>query len=394
MEGKHKKVTSFKQLSSSQRTTIFAMLENGESIKKISFRLHKHPSTIYRELKRYCHEKEGQPTMSGKRCKYLGKKYYICTQCPMHKIRCNRDKRYYDPNNAQERTYKTRHEKNRGPMLSSKEFSVIDNILYERVMKGHSIEQIWHTCEEVGRVSIITIRRWINRGYTKIKPINLRRQRRFKKSYAYERNPVDLALNACIKLNRTMDDHQLYIKKYPDHIPIQTDSVEGRKGDELRLLTVMFVEIGFQLAFLYHVSNASQEVSTKLLSVIRAARKYTSKPLVVLTDNGIEFSKITLIEKVKNVHVFFADPYKSTDKANCERNHELIRYVIPKGYSLDGFTQKQMNEIMSNINSYARESLQWKKPVSLFRQAFGSELLQKWHIEDLPDSEVYLRSQF
>ena len=138
-----------------------------------------------------------------------------------------------------------------------------------------------------------------------------------------------------------MDDYQLYIKKYPDHILIQTDSVEGRKGDKLRLLTVMFVETGFQLAFLYHVSNASQEVSTKLLSVMRAARKYTSKPLVVLTDNGIEFSKITLIEKVKNVHVFFADPYKSTDKANCERNHELIRYVIPKGYSLDGFTQKQ-----------------------------------------------------
>lgn len=191
-----------------------------------------------------------------------------------------------------------------------------------------------------------------------------------------------------------MDDYQLYIKEYPDHILIQTDSVEGRKGDTLRLLTVMFVETGFQLAFLYHVSNASQEVSTKLLSVMRAARKYTSKPLVVLTDNGIEFSKITLIEKVKNVHVFFADPYKSTDKANCERNHELIRYVIPKGYSLDGFTQKQVNKIMSSINSYARESLQWKKPVSLFRQAFGSGLLQKWQIEDLPDSEVYLRSQF
>ena len=161
---------------------------------------------------------------------------------------------------------------------------------------------------------------------------------------------MDLALNACIKLNRTMDDYQLYIKEYPDHILIQTDSVEGRKGDTLRLLTVMFVETGFQLAFLYHVSNASQEVSTKLLSVMRAARKYTSKPLVVLTDNGIEFSKITLIEKVKNVHVFFADPYKSTDKANCERNHELIRYVIPKGYSLDGFTQKQMNEIMSTAS--------------------------------------------
>ena len=72
----------------------------------------------------------------------------------------------------------------------------------------------------------------------------------------------------------------------------------------------------------------------------------------------------------------------------------MIRFVIPKGYTLDGLTQSKVDEIMSNVNSYARDSLNWKKPVSLFRQAFGDELLQKWQIQDIPSSEVYLRTIF
>ena len=114
----------------------------------------------------------------------------------------------------------------------------------------------------------------------------------------------------------------------------------------------------------------------------------------MLTDNGTEFSYVTQAEEVDNLHVFFADPYKSTDKSNCERNHEMIRFIIPKGYTLDGLTQGKVDEIMSNVNSYARDSLNWKKPVELMRQAFGDELLQKWRIQEIPSSEVYLRSMF
>jgi IS30 family transposase len=72
----------------------------------------------------------------------------------------------------------------------------------------------------------------------------------------------------------------------------------------------------------------------------------------------------------------------------------MIRFVIPKGYTLDGLTQDKVDEIMSNVNSYARDSLNWKKPVELMRQAFSDELLQKWRIREIPSSEVNLRSIF
>ena len=89
---------------------------------------------------------------------------------------------------------------------------------------------------------------------------------------------MDLGANAQMKLGRTMDDNIAYVEEHPDHILIQTDSVEGKTGDKLRLLNVMFVETGFQLALIYPTAAAAEEVDV--------------------------------------LHVFFANPYKSTDKAN------------------------------------------------------------------------------
>ena len=54
--------------------------------------------------------------------------------------------------------------------------------------------------------------------------------------------------------------------------------------------------------------------------------------------------------------VFFATPYRATDKAECERLHGLLRYCIPKGHSVDRLDQQQVDEVCSNINSYVRGS--------------------------------------
>ena len=392
-EGKKERRT-FHQIGHNQRTSILAMLEMGFSIQEIAKRLHRHPSTIYREIRRYPVSKEGDGYQYGKGCKDLGGKYLVCNQCPKHFTGCLKDRTYYNPTHSHEESHRKRHEKNQGPRLSKKEFDEIDSILYDRILKGQSIEHIWHTCEEVRKVSIITIRRWISCDYMKAKPIHLRRKKRYKKAYDYRQKKADLGANAQMKLGRTMDDYTAYVEEHPDHLLIQTDSVEGKTSDKLRLLTVMFVETGFQLAFIYAKAAASEEVISRLLSIMRDVRSRTRRPIVLLTDNGTEFSYVTQAEEVDDLHVFFADPYKSTDKSNCERNHEMIRFIIPKGYTLDGLTQDKVDEIMSNVNSYARDSLNWKKPVELMRQAFGDELLQKWRIREIPSSEVYLRSMF
>lgn len=61
-------------------------------------------------------------------------------------------------------------------------------------------------------------------------------------------------------------------------------------------------------------------------------------------------------------HVFYCDPGASWQKGGIEKNHEHIRYVLPKGTTFDNLIQKDVNVLMNNINSYSRDSLDGKTP--------------------------------
>ncbi|MDD6240307.1 MAG: hypothetical protein PUA93_01800 [Eubacteriales bacterium] len=69
--------------------------------------------------------------------------------------------------------------------------------------------------------------------------------------------------------------------------------------------------------------------------------------------------------------------YRSTDKAHCERNHELFRYIMPKGNSLDSLSQEDIDSSFSDSNSYARKELNGKSPCELFARAFSEEVLKR-----------------
>lgn len=99
---------------------------------------------------------------------------------------------------------------------------------------------------------------------------------------------------------------------------------------------------------------------------LRFFRKYFE---VILTDNGSEFKNPWDIEKDKDgkrrCYVFYCDSYASNQKGKLEKNHEFIRYVIPKGKSMQNFTQNDINKLASHINSTACDSLNGATPFAL-----------------------------
>ena len=109
-----------------------------------------------------------------------------------------------------------------------------------------------------------------------------------------------------------------------------------------------------------------------------------------LADNGVEFSYFHKLEQ-HNVRVYFTNPYRSTDKAGCERNHEFIRYIISKGKTLNNLTQDDLNLMFSHINSYVRESNQNKTPYELIIERFGPEFLRIIGIDRIEPNDVILR---
>lgn len=99
---------------------------------------------------------------------------------------------------------------------------------------------------------------------------------------------------------------------------------------------------------------------------IRLFRRYFP---VILTDNGSEFKNPWDIEKTADgrprTFVYYCDPYVSNQKGRLEKNHEFIRYVIPKGRSMHRYTQDDINLLASHINSTARDSLNGQTPYDL-----------------------------
>lgn len=108
-----------------------------------------------------------------------------------------------------------------------------------------------------------------------------------------------------------------------------------------------------------------------------------------------EFSKPHEIEcdpmtGEKLISLFYTEPYSSWQKGAIERNHEFIRYVIPKGITFDNLTNKNVIDIMNNINNVKRKSLNFLSPYQLFIIKYGNKTADKFLLEYIPKDNVNL----
>ena len=70
---------------------------------------------------------------------------------------------------------------------------------------------------------------------------------------------------------------------------------------------------------------------------------------VILTDNGGEFARVDDIEMdVRGESKLFFRPksFHSDQKGRIEKNHTLIRDILPKGTSFDNLTQDDINLVL------------------------------------------------
>ncbi len=123
--------------------------------------------------------------------------------------------------------------------------------------------------------------------------------------------------------------------------------------------------------------------------------KYHQLFKVILTDNGSEFMDPRSIEVNYetgkfDTKLFYTDPYSAWQKGALEKNHEYIRFVIPKGKSLVGLTQEKCDLLASHINSVPRDSLGGKTPYQLAALIIGEDTLSKLGIKKIKEDDVSL----
>ena len=81
----------------------------------------------------------------------------------------------------------------------------------------------------------------------------------------------------------------------------------------------------------------------------------------------------------------------SYQKARIEKNHEYIRYILPKGKSFKHLTQEKVTLMMNHINSTARASLNGNTPFQLAQILLDESLFKNYSIKSVQADEVHLK---
>ena len=377
-------MTKHKHLTLSDRNDIQLGLERGETFKAIGQLILKDPTTVSKEVKRNRQVRES--TCHNLPCPLLAKAPLVCNGCPKRRQNCGFKKIFYLAKQAQKQYEQTLVEAREGTPLNSKTFWDMDKVISDGVKKGQHIYHILKTHNL--DVSSSTVYRHIRKGYLSIAPIDLTRAVKFK-----ERRKSKLpSIPKEAKKGRSYEDFQNYLVLNQLDSWLEMDTVMGRTGGKV-LLTFNLSFCNFIFARL--LDNKTALEVTKHFYDIKNTFHQADKDFfqffpVILTDNGGEFARVDDIEMdVRGESkLFFCDPNRSDQKGRIEKNHTLIRDILPKGTSFDNLTQEDINLVCSHVNSVKRAALNGKSAYELFAFTYGEEIPKLLGISKIPAEDV------
>ena len=328
-----------------------------------------------------------------KQCPSLKKVPYVCNGCSKKHV-CRYKKYFYRAKEAQKDYESLLKEAREGIHLTQEEIDKINSIIVPLIKEqGQSVNQVYINHPDMLYFSKTQFYRLVDLGYFDLKNIDLRRKVKYK--LQKDETPRRTREEAKVRLNRTYKDFEKFIESNKDIDIIEMDTVEGIKGGKV-MLTLLFVTYNFMLIFLLD-SQTKEEVIKRFdfLKQELTEERFEELIKVILTDNGKEFYGANEIEQNLNqtkkiTNLYYCDPMKSNQKPHIEKNHEYIRYILPKKTSFDNLTQEDCNIIMSHINSTPRESLKNKTPYQAILNIFTKEELLKLGVCEIEPDKVNL----
>mgnify|MGYP004637011471 FL=1 len=381
-----------KRLTIENRILIDNLLRLNYKLKDIANILECESSTVSREIKKR------RITGKGiyKECEKVKRFPYVCNGCS-NKSRCRKKKYYYNYAKAQEHYNYILKYSRTGIDMSLDELYYWDEYFKEHLKnKNQPITHIFKEIENTFPKSIPTFYRYIHDGYfPSLNDEMLARAYSYKPRKRTGEEPK-IRMNNSIRKGRTLENMKAYLELHPNANIVEIDTVIGKQEDKKCIMTLYFRNSKLMLMFLI------DKYKTKAVSdVFKSLRKQLGYDLfkklfeVILTDNGWEFSKPDDIEFDYNtgeklINVFYCNPYSSWEKGGIERNHEFIRYIIPKGITFDQLTNKNIIDMMNNINNVKRKSLEYKTPYELFKNIYGEDCTKKLHLTHIKHDEVNL----
>ena len=427
------------QMTLSDRLAIEVGIERKESFKAIAKKLHRHPSTIAHEVKenrtfihgnypggndckfarkcgirslcsegefcryncKYCRTHNCHDYCEryvSVRCNRCDSAPYVCNTCHQKKL-CYKEKYIYTAQYADAAVKRRRSESRQGIRLDDTDKKVLDELVTRLVRKGQPLTHIYAEHEKEMPISLRSLYNYIDAGEMTIKNIDLRRKTSYKQRRQNKKGIPEGFANQEYRQCRTYEDFERLMKFVDEDLTVEMDTVKGVREKGKRLLTMIFRKNSVMLLFLMPDGTATSV--KRIFDYLEAGlgtEVFQRLFPYVLTDNGGEFKKVDELELTETyeyrTHLYYCDPMSSWQKPHIEKNHEYIRYAIPKKRSLNPYTQEDMTLLMNHINSTKRPGLGNKSPYELLLEDENNEdfklLWQLLKMDLIPPDEVHL----
>ncbi len=387
----------YKHLSFEDRCVIEEFLNNNYNFTQIGNRIHKDRTTVSHEVRKHRFLRSSS-RCNNQPCCFESKPPYVCNGCSKFNF-CHKIRYSYSHDVAFNEYYKNL-VKSRSHLKISKEqiASINDVISPLMIHKHHSVNHVYISHPEVLPFSESTFYKYIDLGILNVRNIDLSRRVRFRINKEYNSSNVREKINSKIKIGIFYSDFKDYMEYNPNASIVEMDTVIGTKGGKggKCFLTLLFRQYNFMLIYLLsykqskYVTNVFNHLK-EILGIDEFKRLFE----VILTDNGTEFSDPESIEFDMNTgeklcSLFYCDPNCSWQKGSIERNHEYIRYILPKGTSFASLTQDDCYLIASHINSTPRLSLNNYSPFESALFFLGKINIEKFNIKKIDNDNIDL----
>ena len=422
-----------KHLTLSDRITIEQSLNEGKTFSAIAILLGKDPTTISKEVRKHRSIKQHKdksklPRCSHdktceikhlcnnspcqrlcrdcKTCRNLCKRYkpkecgrlrkapYVCNSCASLSS-CPYFRWTYVAKYANDCYRDLLSSSREGINQTAEDMQRLDLLVSPLILRGQSIAHIYsnHTIElKALDCSRRTLYKYIDKSYFTARNIDLPRKVKYKKRKA---STTAKPLNRSYRQGRTYEEFKTLIDADPNQQVVELDTVEGQKGGKV-LLTLLFRNCSLMLAFIMDEKSQAcvQAVFNELFHAVGFDVFRKLFP-IILTDNGCEFQDPMALEYTQDgqqrTRIYYCNPNCSWQKGMIEKNHEFIRYIVPKGNSFDAYSQREILLMINHINSTARDNLNGCTPFQLSKLLLDNSLHNKLSLEKIEPDDVMLK---
>ena len=420
-----------KHMTLSDRIFIEQSLSSRDTFKQIALILKKDPSTVSKEIRKHRIPKKGSHYSIKNDCKFLNScnEFRICTHkvcqplckrsktcdCTKHcskyqsfvcpkltkppyvcnacsKYSCRHDKFYYRAKDADASYQQLKRESRTGINLSSEERAHLDALVSPLVLNGQTMNHIFTNHAGEIPCSERTLYRYIDDGILNVRNIDLIRKVKYKpRKQDKQRTSLE---RACL-VNRTYEDFLSYLSENSDTNIVEMDTVVGPDPGKV-LLTMLFRNCSLMIAFLMNNNRSDSVIQIfRFLQSSLGSDRFARLFPVILVDRGSEFSNPWALECDEYGEIlsrlFYCNANAPYQKGRLEKNHEFIRYILPKGTSFDALHQADVTKVINHINSTTRASLNGQTPFKLATLLLDSKLFDVLNLELVEPDKVLLK---